>query len=67
MKQAQEEERKQRLAEQQSTLRAATERRDKLESLRLEMARLFAEADPLKRGKALQGVLNGLFAAHGFW
>jgi hypothetical protein len=65
MKQAQEEERKQRLAEQQSKLRAATERRDKFESLRVEMARLFAEADPLKRGKALEGVLNGLFAAHG--
>jgi restriction system protein len=65
MKQAQEEERKQRLDDQQSTVPAATERRNKLESLRLEMTRLFGEADPLKRGKALEGVLNGLFAAHG--
>jgi hypothetical protein len=65
MKQAQEEERNQRLTEQQSKARAAGERKIKIESLRAEMVGLFGEANPVKRGKALEGVLNGIFAANG--
>jgi restriction system protein len=65
MKQAQEEERKQRLAERQAKAQSAADQKKKLESIRVELGRLFAEADPHKRGKALEGVLNELFAAHG--
>jgi PHD/YefM family antitoxin component YafN of YafNO toxin-antitoxin module len=63
MKQEQETERKLRIAEQQSKARAAADRRAALESVRLELGRLFGESDPVKRGKALEGVLNRLFAA----
>lgn len=65
MKQAQEEERQERRAEHQSKLRAAAEHRDRLASLRRELGRLFGESDAVKRGKALEGVLNRLFAAYG--
>jgi restriction system protein len=65
MKQVQEEERKVRLAEQQNKVRAAAERRNSMESIRSELGRLFGESDPVKRGKALEGVLNRLFALYG--
>jgi restriction system protein len=65
MKQAQEEERKARLAEHQNKVRAAAERQTSLASLRSDLGRLFGETDPVKRGKALEGVLNRLFATHG--
>jgi restriction system protein len=62
MKQAQEEERNLRVAEQQNKARAEGERRTALSSARSELGALFAEPDPLKRGKALEKVLNRLFA-----
>jgi restriction system protein len=65
MKQAQEEERKLRVAEQQNKVRAAGERRIALAALSSELCGLFAEPDPLKRGKALETVLNRLFAING--
>jgi restriction system protein len=65
MKQAQEEERKARVVEQQSKVRAAAERRTSFASLRFELGRLFGERDAVKRGKALEGVLNRLFAING--
>jgi restriction system protein len=64
MKQAQEDERKERVAEQQNKLRAAAEHRAKLVLLRQELGRLFGETDAVKRGKALEGVLNRLFTAY---
>ena len=65
MKHAQEEERKARLAEHQDKVRAAAERRTTLGSLRSDLGRLFGETDPVRRGKALEGILNRLFAAQG--
>lgn len=65
MKQAQEEERQERRAEHQNKLRAAAEHRDRLALLRREWGRLFGESDAAKRGKALEGLLNRLFAAYG--
>jgi hypothetical protein len=65
MKQAQEEERRTRLAEQQNKLRAAADRRTRFVSLRSDLGRLFGEIDAAKRGKALEGVLNRLFAING--
>ena len=62
MKQAQEEERKLRVAEQQNKVQAEGERRTALASVRSELGGLFGERDPLKRGKALETVLNRLFA-----
>jgi len=64
MKHAQEEERKARLAEHQDKVRAAAERRTTLASLRSDLGRLFGETDPVKRGKALEGILNRLFAGY---
>jgi hypothetical protein len=65
MKQAQEEERKLRVTEQQNKVRAAGQRRAALESIGSELGRLFQETDPVKRGKALESVLNRLFGIEG--
>ncbi|PYT51183.1 MAG: restriction endonuclease [Acidobacteria bacterium] len=65
MKQAQEEERKQKLEAQRTALDAANARRATLAAVRTDLAALFGEKDPLKRGKALEGVLNRLFRASG--
>lgn len=65
MKQAQEEERSQRLSEQNRKAREAEELRLKLASVRSELGRLFGEPDPVQRGKALEGVLNRLFSLSG--
>jgi restriction system protein len=64
MKLAQEEERKLRIAEQESKMRSAAERRNAMQSLRIELGRLFGESDPVRRGKALEGVLNRLFSVN---
>lgn len=64
MKQAQEEERKLRVVEQQQKAHLAAERRTAIDSVRTELGRLFGETDAVKRGKALEGVLNKLFAAY---
>ena len=61
MRQAQEQERKLRIAQHMNKVRTAGERRAALQSLRVELGRLFGDADPVRRGKALEGVLNRLF------
>jgi restriction system protein len=61
MKQAQEEERNARLAEQRKQREKEQQHRVALASLRVELSGLFAETDAHKRGKALEGVLNRLF------
>ena len=65
MRQAQEEERKLRVAEQQNKVRAAGERRVAIAALTSELGGLFGEPDPVKRGKALEAILNRLFAING--
>lgn len=47
-------------------LKAATEKRRKLENVRDRLNALFGmDSEPQKRGKLLEGVLNDLFRAHG--
>jgi restriction system protein len=65
MKQAQEEERKQRVEAQRTKIKSANARRAALAVVRADFVALFAEADPVKRGKALEGVLNDLFRLYG--
>ncbi|HWW15183.1 MAG TPA: restriction endonuclease [Candidatus Dormibacteraeota bacterium] len=65
MKQAQEEERAQRVAERGKKQKEEQDRRASLASLRTELAALFAETDAHKRGKALEGILNRLFKIGG--
>ena len=60
-----EQERKARLAEQDARSAIAKERKVKLASVKSQLFPLFAEPDARKRGKALEGVLNSLFAAYG--
>lgn len=65
MKQAQEDERNQRLAEQRKKKEQEQERRAAIRSLGVELAALFAATDAHKRGKALEGILNRLFKTNG--
>jgi restriction system protein len=65
MKQAQEDERARRVAEQHKKQKEDQERRTALASLRAELGALFTEVDAHKRGKALEGILNRLFDVSG--
>jgi restriction system protein len=65
MKQAQEDERSHRLAEERKKKEKEQERRAALRLLGDELAGLFGLADPHKRGKALEGILNRLFKTNG--
>jgi restriction system protein len=65
MKQAQEDERAQRVAETRRKQKEEQDRRTALASLRDDLSALFAEPDAHKRGKALEGVLNRLFKTTG--
>jgi restriction system protein len=60
-----ERERKARFAEQQTQVMAEKERKAKLAAVKSKLFALFAEPDAHKRGKALESVLNELFAALG--
>jgi|ERR1051326_1522987 hypothetical protein len=60
-----EEERKARVTEQEALLAAEKERKVKLGKVRSQLFALFAESNAHKRGKALEAVLNSLFAAYG--
>ncbi len=60
-----EQERKARLAEQEIRLASEKEHKARLAKVRSQLFALFAEADAHKRGKALETVLNSLFAAYG--
>ncbi|MCI0627886.1 MAG: restriction endonuclease [Acidobacteria bacterium] len=51
--------------EAQKRTEAAERRRKDMEAVRQDLFALFAESDAHKRGKALEGVLNRLFAAFG--
>jgi hypothetical protein len=65
IEQEREEERKQRIAEQNAKSLEIKERRSKLAIIRADLFALFTEENPQKRGKALESVLNRLFQVHG--
>lgn len=65
MKQERDEERRKRFAEQAVRLNAEKNRKAKIEVVKEKFYALFAEHDAIKRGKALEGVLNSLFSAYG--
>jgi restriction system protein len=60
-----EQERKSRLAEQEAQRAVEKERKQKIAAVKSKLFTLFGEADAHKRGKALESVLNALFAAYG--
>lgn len=59
-----EQERKARAAEDAARLAADKQRKEKLAAVKSKLFALFAESDAHKRGKALETVLNSLFAAY---
>jgi restriction system protein len=61
---AHEEENRQHRDAQEISLRKANAQRAELAKVRDDLFALFGEADPRRRGKALEGVLNRLFQAH---
>jgi restriction system protein len=61
-----EQERKQRQAVYNATVEAKQKANEELQALKTKLYRLFAEADPHKRGKQLEAALNDLFAFAGF-
>jgi restriction system protein len=65
MKQAQEDERKLRVSQQDRKAQAESERHAALVSVRSELAALFNEADHFRRGKKLEAVLNKFFKLSG--
>lgn len=60
-----EQERKDRQAQAKAELEAKTRRQQQLESVQRDLSALFAIADTHERGKALEAVLNRLFACSG--
>jgi hypothetical protein len=60
-----EQEQKARRAEQEIRFAGEKERKAKLARVKSQLFALFAESDAHKRGKALEAVLNSLFAAYG--
>ncbi len=65
MNQERESERRERLAVKDAEIQAAEQNRNVRDAIRRDLSALFAELNPQKRGKALEGVLNRLFAAFG--
>ena len=65
MRQEQEAERNKRLEEEKRKVAAQSERKAKLEQVKKDLYALFGLADPQKRGKQLEDVLNRLFQAAG--
>lgn len=61
-----EQERKQRQAVYNAAVEAKQKANEERQALKTKLYRLFAEADPHKRGKQLETALNDLFAAAGF-
>ncbi len=53
-----------RLEEQRKKAAEFQAKRQTISDVRSDLLRLFGETDPIRRGKALEGVLNRLFAAH---
>jgi restriction system protein len=60
-----EQERKSRISDQEAGAKTEKERKAKLAAVKSKLFALFAEPDAHKRGKALEAVLNELFAAFG--
>jgi hypothetical protein len=65
MRQEQEAERKKRLEEEERKVAIQNERNTKLEQVKKDLYALFGLADPQKRGKQLEDVLNRLFQTAG--
>ena len=65
MRQEQEAERKKRLEDENRKIAAVNERKAKLEQVKKDLYALFGMADPHKRGKQLEEVLNRLFQPAG--
>jgi restriction system protein len=65
MKQERDREAESRRADQQRNMAVIRERREKIAAAKAGLFALFAETNPHRRGKALEGVLNDLFRAHG--
>jgi restriction endonuclease Mrr len=61
-----EQERKERQAVYNAAVEAKQKANEELQALKTKLYRLFAEADPHKRGKQLESALNDLFAFAGF-
>jgi restriction system protein len=53
-----------RRVEQQERAKAVRERREKIETTKRDLFSLFAETNPHRRGKSLEGVLNNLFRVY---
>lgn len=64
MRMEKDEERRQRLERQQAAVTEQLARKARREKVKSDLYALFAEVDAHKRGKALEGVLNELFACH---
>lgn len=65
MRQEQEAERKKRLDEEDKKIAAINERKARLQQVKKDLAALFGEPNPQRRGKQLEGVLNRLFSTAG--
>jgi hypothetical protein len=65
MRQEREAERDKIQAEQKAKLMAQKQKTEKIEAVKKDLYGLFAENNPHKRGKSLEGVLNRLFEAEG--
>ncbi len=63
MRQEREDERRKRLAEKETKIKAAHARRVKLEGIRSDLCALFASENPRERGLLLEAVVNSLFEA----
>lgn len=63
MRQEKDDERRQRLLEQERVNKAAQERREKLEGVRRDLCALFSIPNPQERGISLESVVNRLFEA----
>lgn len=64
MRNARDEERQKRIAEQEAVASALSKKKDQLEQVKTRFFALFTEQDAHKRGKALEAVLNDLFNAY---
>jgi len=65
MKQERDAERRKQMTARDAEIKALNERKETLSAIKNELFALFSESNPQKRGKALEGVLNRLFEAHG--
>ena len=62
MQQERDAERKQRIEDQESKLKTQEKKRETIASIKTDLFGLFSESNPLRRGKAMESVLNRLFS-----